>query len=145
MVDAVLRSRTDLDPGRLVRTRQLMCQAVPDGLVTGFEPLVESLCLPDPGDRHVLAVAIKAGAQVIVTYNLRRFPLSALEPFDIEAQHPDDFLVSLLDLDEATVATAFTELLASLRKGTKTGPEVIDRLRRRGLVRTAERLGRSMI
>jgi hypothetical protein len=39
MVDAVLRSRPDLDPGRLVRTRQLMCQAVPDGLVTGFEPL----------------------------------------------------------------------------------------------------------
>jgi hypothetical protein len=35
--------------------------------VIGYEPLIESLQLPDPDDRHALAAAIKSGAQVIVT------------------------------------------------------------------------------
>ena len=34
-----------------------MCQAVDDCLVTGYEDLIESLSLPDPDDRHVLAAA----------------------------------------------------------------------------------------
>ena len=58
-------------------------------LVSGYEPLIEGLKLPDPGDRHVLAAAIKSGAQVIVTRNLKHFPASDLEPWDIEAKSPD--------------------------------------------------------
>ncbi len=49
MVRSILTRRSDLDPERLVRTRQLVCEAVPDCLVTGFEPLIEGLSLPDPG------------------------------------------------------------------------------------------------
>jgi hypothetical protein len=48
--------------------------------VSGYEPLIEGLKLPDPDDRHVLAAAVKAGAQVIVTRNLRDFPAADLEP-----------------------------------------------------------------
>jgi hypothetical protein len=44
-------------------------------------------------DRHVLAAAIKAGAQVIVTCNTDHFPGETLSEYDIEAQHPDDFLM----------------------------------------------------
>ncbi|MFG2697749.1 PIN domain-containing protein [Kitasatospora sp. NPDC048407] len=36
---------------------------------------MEGLKLPDPDDRHVLAAAIKAGAQVIVTNNPQRLPI----------------------------------------------------------------------
>lgn len=68
------RVRTDLDPAKLDRTRQLMNRAIRDVLVTGYEPLVEVLDLPDPDDRHVLAAAITARAQVIVTDNLKDFP-----------------------------------------------------------------------
>jgi hypothetical protein len=50
--------RHDIPPERLVRLRELMNSAVADCLVTGYEPLVESLELPDPDDRHVLAAAI---------------------------------------------------------------------------------------
>lgn len=59
--------------------------------MTGHEPLIEGLKLPDPDDRHVLAAAIKAGAQVIVTRNLKDFPETDLQPWDIEAQSPDAF------------------------------------------------------
>lgn len=61
--------------------------------------MVEGLRLPDLDDRHVVAAAIRAGAQVIVTANVKDFPAAALEPFNIEAQHPDVFIVGLIDLD----------------------------------------------
>ena len=59
---------------KLPRTRELMNRAVPDSLVTGYEFLIESLELPDSNDRHVLAAAIRSGAQAIVTFNLKDFP-----------------------------------------------------------------------
>ena len=62
----VLADRPNLR-SRLQRTRTLMDKAVPDSLVTGYEPLNEKLDLPDPDDRHVLAAAIRCGAQAIVT------------------------------------------------------------------------------
>jgi len=46
-----------------------MDQAVPDCRVEGYEPLIEGLELPDASDRHVLAAAIRAGAQAIVSHN----------------------------------------------------------------------------
>jgi predicted nucleic acid-binding protein len=87
----ILANRPDLLPGSLDRTRELMNRALRDVLVTGYEGLIEGLNLPDPDDRHVLAAAIRAGAQVIVTMNLDDFPESALAPFSVEALHPDDF------------------------------------------------------
>ena len=118
-----------------------MCDAIPGCLVMGYERLIEGLDLPDPDDRHVLAAAIKAGAEVIVTYNLRHFPAVALQPFNVQAQHPDEFLVGLLDLDLATVRETFVELVADLRKSQWTSAEAAARLRDRGLIRAAQRLG----
>lgn len=72
--DSLARNRPDLDPAKLTRTRELMGAAICDVLVVGHEPLIDVVDLPDPDDRHVLAAAIKARAQVIVTQNLRDFP-----------------------------------------------------------------------
>jgi predicted nucleic acid-binding protein len=74
MFAALHRHRPDLDQHKLDRTRALMATAVRDWKISGHEPLIDSLKLPDPDDRHVLAAAIKARAQVIVTSNLRDFP-----------------------------------------------------------------------
>jgi hypothetical protein len=76
----------------LARTRALTNAAVRDCLVTGYDDVIDSLTLPAADDRHVLAAAIRAGAEVIVTYNLKDFPAETLAKFGIEAQHPDDFL-----------------------------------------------------
>ena len=71
---SILKDRPDLEPENLARTRQLMCDAVRDCLVTGFEPLIQALALPDADDRHVLAAAVRCGAQVIVTRNVKDCP-----------------------------------------------------------------------
>lgn len=62
-------------------------------MVTGYEPLIEAITLPDPDDRHVLAAAVKAHAEVLVTFNGKDFPAEALAPWGVEAKHPDDFLL----------------------------------------------------
>jgi hypothetical protein len=62
-IRSVLKDRPDLAPN-LQRTRELMDTAVPDCLVTGYQSLIDSLKLPDPQDRHVLAAAIVGRASV---------------------------------------------------------------------------------
>jgi hypothetical protein len=61
--------------------------------------------------------------------------------FNVEAQHPDEFLVSLLDLEVTTVREAFVEMIADLRMSQLTSTEAAARLRDRGLIRAAQRLG----
>lgn len=64
----------------------------PEAMVSDHQPLVQNMT-NDVGDRHVLAVAVRA--QVIVTENLRHFPTDALRPYAIEAQSIDVFLTNL--------------------------------------------------
>ena len=52
----------------------------------------DDLWLPDPADVHVLATARAAGAQQIVTLNLRDFPARELSGQGLTAEHPDAFL-----------------------------------------------------
>jgi hypothetical protein len=117
-----------------------MCKAIPDCLVTGYEDLIEGLELPDPDDRHVLAAAIRAGAQTIVTVNLRDFPTSSLDKFDVEAQHPDTFARDLIDLRSGTVVAVVHQQREQLRRNPKTLAQFLDNLERQGLVQTVSRL-----
>lgn len=137
---AVLRERTDLAPNNLTRTRELMNRALPDANVSGYEQLIESFELPDPDDRHVLAAAVRIGAQAIVTFNLDDFPARLLEPLGVEAKHPDDFMMDTLDLAPAAVGAAVTQQAAALKNPTKTIPELLETLQRQGLTRAVARL-----
>lgn len=92
------RSNPRIPEPSLGRLRSLIERSVEDWRITGHLPLVDALDLPDPDDRHVLAAAIKARAQVIVTENLRDFPEASLAPWDIRAKHPDAFLADIADL-----------------------------------------------
>jgi hypothetical protein len=136
----VLADNPRLSAERLARTRTLMNEAIRDCLVTGFEDLVASLSLPDPDDRHVLAAAIRAGAEVIVTYNIKDFPEDTLARFDIKAQHPDDFLVSLLDVTPGLVCAAVKRQREGLRNPPKTAEELLDTLESQGLTQAVARL-----
>jgi predicted nucleic acid-binding protein len=86
MLSNLGKKRPDIPAEKLGILRDLMNRAVRDCLVTGYESLVESLHLPDPDDRHVLAAAIKSSAQVIVTTNLKDFPEAELQPWNVEVK-----------------------------------------------------------
>lgn len=132
----VLIDRPDLTKEQLNRTRQLMNAHVRDSLVTGFEYLIDSIHLPDPDDRHVAAAAIHSGASLIVTFNLKDFPAQALEPYNLSAQHPDDFIVDLLDLHPAGVLEAAANHRRSLKNPSKTADEYLDTLLAQGLTQS---------
>jgi len=132
--DNILENRPDLKAEDLVRTRDLMIRHVPDCMVTGYESLIDGLKLPDPNDRHVLAAAIRCGARMIVTSNLKDFPSDALQPFSIEAQHPDDFLVNQIHLDQGAVVGTILQQSQALKSPHLTPDEVLDSLERNGLV-----------
>ncbi len=113
-----------------------MNAAVPDSLITGYEDVVESLDLPDPEDRHVLAAAIRAGAETIVTANLADFPAEVLARYQIEAKHPDEFVVEFIDSAPAVVLTVLTRQAADLRNPPRTVDDVLDMLQAVGLAMT---------
>lgn len=132
----VLRDRPDLRLEQLQRTRELMDANVRDCLVLGYEPLIAGLTLPDPDDRHVLAAAIRARADVIVTYNLDDFPPAALAPYDLEAQHPDEFIDNLANLAPDAVLKAAQTCRARLRNPPRTPEEYLCALQAQRLPQT---------
>ena len=136
----VLKDNPALSPDRLVRTRTLMNEAVRGCLVTGYEDLIESLSLPDPDDRHVLAAAIRSVAEVIVTFNLKDFPAGTLESYHVEAMHPDDFLLALLDAAPGLVCAAVKRQREGLRNPPKTAEELLATLEGQGLTQAVARL-----
>ena len=97
------------------RTRNLMNRSTRDCLVTGYEPFIPTLDLPDPDDRHVLAAAIVGGCDAIVTQNTKDFPEDRLAPFRLEAQHPDEFLTNHLSLAPGVFCAAVRKIRARLQ------------------------------
>lgn len=136
----VCRSNPELAPERLERTRMLMNEAVRDCLVTGYEHLIGTLTLPDADERHVLAAAIHANADLILTFNLRDFPDNALSVFGIQAQHPDEFVVEVMRLSCDAVCAILKRQRASLRNPTLGPDELLDVLEKQGLTKSVARL-----
>lgn len=139
-IDNLLQQRKDLTREQLERTRDLMDANVRDAIVTGYEPLIAALTLPDLDDRHVLAAAIRAGADVIVTYNLKDFPDATLAPFGVTAQHPDEFISHLLGLAPELVAAAARRQRENLKHPPKSVDEYLDTISRAALPQTVSRL-----
>jgi hypothetical protein len=101
------------------------------------DPDVEAaLDLPDRADAHVLAAALAAGADLILTRNLADFPARALEPHGLRAEAPDALLMRLWLADGPAVAAAVGAALAAAQGGA--GPR--QALKRAGLPRLGKAL-----
>ncbi|MBF0588182.1 MAG: PIN domain-containing protein [Magnetococcales bacterium] len=133
----LLKNRPDLSLKQLQRTRNLMDAVVEDCLVSGYEQLIGGLRLPDNNDRHVLAAAIRSGAEVIVTFNQKDFPSEILDEFNIFTEHPDDFVMNLIDLNPASVLSVARAQRNRLRNPPKSRTEFLDSLRNQQLTQTA--------
>lgn len=124
------------------KVRDLMNKHVEECLVTDYQSLLSSLVLPDPDDRHVLAAAIVGRADVIVTFNLADFPASAIVPFGVEAQHPDDFVTHVFDLFPEAACHAVKCHRASMKKPSRTADEYAAMVERAGLPKTTGEIRR---
>jgi predicted nucleic acid-binding protein len=81
----------------------------------------------DPKDRHVLAAAVRSKSEVIVTLNLRHFRAADLAPWGVEAQHPQEFLLSLYDLNQSVVLARLIEAVEGRREDL---PQRLGRLKK---------------
>jgi hypothetical protein len=130
-----LQSRRKLSPEKIAHLTEQIQIHFPEAQVQGYEKLT-ALMTNDPKDRHVVAAAVRANAQVIVTSNLKDFPSSSLAEWEVEARHPDRFLMDLYAVDPQTVASrlrdqaatigrSLPDLLATLRVGVPKFAAVI--------------------
>ncbi len=132
----LLIKRPDLNRKQLEAQRDLMIRAIPDSVLSGYDAIVPLLTLPDPDDRHVLAAAIYAKAERIITASLRDFPAEVLTRYQCIAQHPDDFIVSLLDDETDQVLQIFEQDRAHYRNPPYTSEGYRTLLQRQGLIKT---------
>lgn len=132
--------RPELDPAALERTRAKMCAAFPDAMVTSNAVIPPGTALPDPEDVHVLAAAIEASATMIVTFNLRDFPATALDTLGVRAVHPDDFVLDRIDEAPGLVCNVLAAQANALRNPPTTVDALVARLSRQGLPRSAARI-----
>lgn len=136
----LLINRPDITREQLERTRRLMDAAVPGAVVEGFDRHMAHLTLPDPDDRHVLAAAIEAEAEVIVTFNTRDFPRQVVAAHGLAVHRPDAFVLDLLGRSPEGVYAVARAHRSELRKPPKTVEQYLEQLSRSGLKRTAEYL-----
>jgi hypothetical protein len=125
---------------RLIAVRDLMDAHVRDAKVTGYESLIDTLQLPDPDDRHVLAAAIRCNADAIVTFNLKDFPDDALAPYEIDVIHPDDFIYYQLDMAPARCCEALRKQREALRNPALTVDDFLAVLQKQQLPQTVSKL-----
>jgi len=128
---------------RLPQLVALMNRSVPDCLIENYEALIDGLALPDADDRHVLAAAITGHVDAIVTFNLKDFPAEVLGRYNIEALHPDDFVLNQLELRQIDALAAIKAMRARLRRPPQSAADLIATLERAGLAASAAHLRRA--
>jgi len=134
---AAAKGFSDAD-ARGARARAGMERAFEEARVDGFEELLGAAAgLPDHGDHHVLAAALKTQAQTIVTENLRDFPAAVLEPFGIEARSADDFIADTIALDIGRAVPAIRTMRERLKLPAIEAERLLRDMEARGLVASA--------
>ncbi len=114
--------------------------AFPDAFVQNYDGLIMNLELPDEKDRHVLAAAIKTNANIIVTNNIKDFPIIYVESFGLKVKSLDDFLTDIIDLNQEKAIEAFKEMVLNKKKPPLDEYEVLNQLRKINLNDTANYL-----
>lgn len=79
-----------------------MTRAFPEAEVKGYAKLT-GLMTNHEKDRHVVAAAVRGGAPLIVTFNLKDFAHADLQPWEISACHPQDYLLTLYSTNPGVV------------------------------------------
>lgn len=87
---------------------------------------LEQVMTNDPKDRHVLAAAVIAKADVIITNNIADFKEKDLAPWNIKAQSPDEFLSDLFDEYPDSIVKLLQQKSANYKNPPKTFTQLLD-------------------
>lgn len=132
----LLAHRPELAAERLARTFEQMNRAIPEALVPSASE-EDTSDLPDPDDRHVLAAALACEAEVLLTFNLKDFPATAI-PSELRVVHPDLFLLTCLHTQPQAMTAALRDMRANLKRPPLTATEVIAGFHKTGLPQSAQ-------
>lgn len=132
-IDRFIERYPDANRAALERKRDRMDTEFPDALVEGYEALISEFDLPDPNDNHIAAAADRAMANVIVTDNIKDFPLHKLRN-GLFAQTADDFIADQIYLTRRSsrlVAIALVRHKKSLTASRPNWRQYFEQLRAR--------------
>ena len=112
-----LRTKLHRSAAQIEYRLKQMNAAFPEAIIKVPAALIKAAeCIPDKSDRHVLAAAIAAHANVIVTQNTRHFPVKCLAEYDITSLTADDFLVDRYYLSRQIVIDKLDDQAVAISK-----------------------------
>jgi len=142
-IEKLLRRKAVADPkAGAKRQRANMCRAFEEATVEGFEVFEPPLVGINAKDRHVLAAAIKTGASVIVTDNLKDFPTDYCAPFDIEPLSADSFFADCISLSPSETMATLRQLRERLKNPEITPEKLITLCEGEAMLKTASLMHR---
>jgi predicted nucleic acid-binding protein len=136
----LILNRPDLSATALKKTVKAMNLAFPEANVMADNILERKLELPDNNDRHVLATAIKAKSNYILTFNLKDFPYNYLNKYKVVAISPDDFICDLFQNNSGSVKRAFKNQVKNLRNPPIKVVDLLKIFEKVGLPKIASKL-----
>lgn len=139
-IEKILQAKNVVDSTeRAKRARVAMETAFEEACVSDFDDFLPACAnLPDPGDHHVLAAALKTQAATIVTDNLKDFPEKVLATLNIEARSTDDFIADTIALDTGRAVAAIRKMRERFKKPEKTPEVLLLDMEAEGLIETVD-------
>lgn len=141
-IEKMLLARGDLKAAeRASKAIRNMVTAFDEAMVTEFEQFL-CLCpdMPDLGDQHVVAAAIKAQSSIIVTENIKHFPEGLVSSLGIEVRTSDAFISDTIALDEGKAVSAIRNMRIRFRNPELSADALLFRMEAQGLTETADLL-----
>lgn len=124
-VEAICRVRPGLDEKRIRHRFAAMDRAFEGSSVSGDPSVLDGWVSPDPDDLHVIASAIAAEADVIVTANVRDFPKAVMAGLGLLVMSPDELLLGLLEDNQEEVIHCVVEMAAASYHPQRTPREIL--------------------
>jgi hypothetical protein len=112
-----------------------MNEAVPDARASGYTHRIKGIVFPDPDDRHVIAVALECGAELIVSADRKHFNERSLSPYGLRRISPDDLLCDRLDKEPELVVEVTDRARLALTRTRPDRETYLDILEKTGLPR----------
>lgn len=139
-IEKILAKKVVLDAAdKAKRARQAMELAFEEAIVSEYDFFLPACAgLPDPGDAHVVAAALKTQAATIVTENLSDFPESHLKDLNLEARSADAFIADTIALDPGKAVAAIRKMRERFKKPEKTAEVLLLDMEAAGLTETVD-------